>query len=173
MWPCVAPFHYHFNHGYSEAQHIRTQITSLALKLSPQPSNPWPDWVISSVQNLSRHGGTPEHLLDYLAIVAEEVESADLLASTRYMRLLLSNPLKADGFLYYVLSEASFNVPFSMLSQWLYKQLLPAFPAPGRGQLSTNSVRPSNASRRGFQFFPLGSSIIMGLPRFLAHSLRS
>lgn len=55
-------------------------ICSLALKIVPQSSSQWPDWLVSTVQGLSSLGATPEHLLDFLAIVAEEIETADLLA---------------------------------------------------------------------------------------------
>ncbi|CAL1698588.1 unnamed protein product [Somion occarium] len=58
-------------------------ISSLALKLSSRQPSQWPDWLVSTVQRLSVMGASSEHLLDFLAIVAEEVESADLLASNK------------------------------------------------------------------------------------------
>ncbi|KAI0791113.1 ARM repeat-containing protein [Abortiporus biennis] len=56
-------------------------ITSLALKICSQPETQWPEWLLSSVQSLSSRGANAESLLNFLEIVAEEVESADLLAS--------------------------------------------------------------------------------------------
>ncbi|THH27012.1 hypothetical protein EUX98_g7175 [Antrodiella citrinella] len=56
-------------------------ITSLALKLGTQTPSQWPDWLASSVQGLSALGASTESLLDYLAIVAEEIEGADLVGS--------------------------------------------------------------------------------------------
>ncbi|KAI0076848.1 ARM repeat-containing protein [Panus rudis PR-1116 ss-1] len=66
-------------------------ISSLALKLAPSQPTQWPDWLVSSVQALSSLGASREHLLDFLAIVAEEIESADLLAPKKaaMMRSLL------------------------------------------------------------------------------------
>ncbi|KAH7927601.1 ARM repeat-containing protein [Leucogyrophana mollusca] len=58
-------------------------IASLALKLAPGSSSQWPDWIVSSVKFLSSRGSASEHLLDYLSIVAEEVESADLLGPAK------------------------------------------------------------------------------------------
>ncbi|KAH8077079.1 ARM repeat-containing protein [Cristinia sonorae] len=56
-------------------------ITSLALKLGTQTPSQWPDWLQSSVQTMSAFGASAESLLDYLAIVAEEIEGADLVGS--------------------------------------------------------------------------------------------
>ncbi|OBZ74388.1 Importin-13 [Grifola frondosa] len=54
-------------------------ITSLALKVCPGSPSQWPDWLRSCVGTLSSLGASNEYLLDFLAIVAEEVETADLL----------------------------------------------------------------------------------------------
>ncbi|KAI0341153.1 ARM repeat-containing protein [Trametopsis cervina] len=54
-------------------------ITSLALKLCTQTPSQWPEWPSSCVQSLSALGASTEGLLDLLAIVAEEVETIDLL----------------------------------------------------------------------------------------------
>ncbi|KAH9942102.1 ARM repeat-containing protein, partial [Amylocystis lapponica] len=58
-------------------------ITSLALKICPGNASVWPDWVISSVGTLSNLGSPNEHLLDFLAIVEEEIESAELVAQSK------------------------------------------------------------------------------------------
>ena len=59
------------------------QITSLALKLCAQSPSQWPDWLESSIQGLSTRGASTESLLDYLAIVAEEIDGADLVGAHR------------------------------------------------------------------------------------------
>jgi hypothetical protein len=60
-----------------------TKLTSLALKLSPTRPSQWPDWIIMCVTYLSGRGVPTEHLLDFLSIVAEEVDTADLLGSSK------------------------------------------------------------------------------------------
>ncbi|KAI0350564.1 ARM repeat-containing protein [Trametes cingulata] len=54
-------------------------ITSLAIKLHPGSPSRWPDWLSSTLTTFSGMGVPREHLMDFLAIVAEEVETADLL----------------------------------------------------------------------------------------------
>ncbi|KAI0633121.1 ARM repeat-containing protein [Trametes polyzona] len=54
-------------------------ITSLAVKLHPGNPSRWPDWLSSTLTAFSTMGVPREHLMDFLAIVAEEVERADLL----------------------------------------------------------------------------------------------
>lgn len=54
-------------------------ITSLAIHLCPKIPSQWPDWPQSCIQALSSRGATVEALLDFLAIVAEEVETVALL----------------------------------------------------------------------------------------------
>ncbi|KAI0772392.1 ARM repeat-containing protein [Trametes elegans] len=54
-------------------------ITSLAIKVHPGDPSRWPDWLRSTLSVFSSMGVPREHLLDLLAIVAEEVETADLL----------------------------------------------------------------------------------------------
>ncbi|KZP33116.1 ARM repeat-containing protein [Athelia psychrophila] len=58
-------------------------LTSLALKLVPTRPPRWPDWILMCVTLLSGRGVSTEHLLDFLSIVAEEVETSDLLASSK------------------------------------------------------------------------------------------
>jgi len=58
-------------------------ITSLALKICPGTPSQWPEWILSCVNVMSGLGATSEHLLDFLAIAAEEVESADLLPASK------------------------------------------------------------------------------------------
>lgn len=64
--------------------HPHPQITSLALKLVPSTSSSassaWPDWILSSVTSLSGRGAPPEHILDFLEIVAQEMSGAEMLA---------------------------------------------------------------------------------------------
>ena len=57
-----------------------SQLTSLALKLVPTRPTQWPDWILMCITLLSGRGMSTEHLLDCLSIVAEEVETSDLLA---------------------------------------------------------------------------------------------
>lgn len=58
-------------------------ITSLALRIAPGSPSRWPDWIVSAVNSLSSSGMPPEQLLAFLTIVAEEVETADLLGSSK------------------------------------------------------------------------------------------
>ncbi|KAL6303348.1 ARM repeat-containing protein [Sparassis latifolia] len=58
-------------------------ITSLALKLCPGSPSRWPDWLIYTVGTLSSLGVPSEHLLDFLAIVSEEIETADMLGTSK------------------------------------------------------------------------------------------
>ncbi|KZT68569.1 ARM repeat-containing protein [Daedalea quercina L-15889] len=58
-------------------------ITSLALKLAPGNPSRWPDWLLSCINAMSGLGATNEQIMDFLAIVAEEVESADLLPASK------------------------------------------------------------------------------------------
>jgi len=61
------------------------QLTSLALKLAPGRPSRWPEWILTCVSTFSNQGATPEYLLDFLAIVAEEVGNADLLGPSKYV----------------------------------------------------------------------------------------
>ena len=63
------------------------QITSLAIKLHPGNPTRWPDWLRASINALSSMGVPREHMLDFLAIVAEEMESADLLPANKFVTL--------------------------------------------------------------------------------------
>lgn len=58
-------------------------MTSLALKLAPGNPSRWPDWLMSCINTMSSLGATNEQILDFLAIVAEEVDSADLLPASK------------------------------------------------------------------------------------------
>ncbi|KAF4611624.1 hypothetical protein D9613_003989 [Agrocybe pediades] len=58
-------------------------LTSLALKLTPGQPSRWPGWIMSCVSTFSTQGAAPEYILDFLAIVAEEVGNADLLGPSK------------------------------------------------------------------------------------------
>ncbi|KAM6493497.1 Armadillo-type fold [Amanita muscaria] len=59
-------------------------LTSLALKLVPgRLPTRWPDWIMACVTMFSGLGSPMESVHDFLAIVAEEVGSADLLGSSK------------------------------------------------------------------------------------------
>ncbi|KAL1943353.1 hypothetical protein VTO73DRAFT_4428 [Trametes versicolor] len=58
-------------------------ITSLAIKLHPGSPTRWPDWLRATLSVFSNIGVPREHLMDFLAIVAEEVETADLLPPSK------------------------------------------------------------------------------------------
>jgi hypothetical protein len=62
---------------------LSDQLTSLALKLVPGRPTRWPDWIMACVTSFSGVGAPTEHILDFLAIVAEEVGSADLLGQSK------------------------------------------------------------------------------------------
>ncbi|KAF9495545.1 ARM repeat-containing protein [Pleurotus eryngii] len=51
-------------------------LTSLALILVPKHPSRWPGWIQACVSSFSANGGASEHILDFLAIAAEEVETA-------------------------------------------------------------------------------------------------
>ena len=61
----------------------RFQITSLALKIAPGSPSAWPGWIVSTIEFLSSRGTPTEILLDFLSIVAEEVETADLIGPSK------------------------------------------------------------------------------------------
>ncbi|KAI6113429.1 armadillo-type protein [Pisolithus croceorrhizus] len=71
-------------------------ITSLALKLATGTPSGWPDWIVSTVEFLSSRGVPTRSLLEFLSIVAEEVESADLVGPRKMQMkqtLLDASPL--------------------------------------------------------------------------------
>ncbi|KAG1808060.1 armadillo-type protein [Suillus subaureus] len=71
-------------------------ITSLALRIAPGSPSRWPDWIVSAVNTLSSSGMPPEQLLAFLTIVAEEVETADLLGPSKmqmHQSLLDASPM--------------------------------------------------------------------------------
>ena len=53
---------------------LSKQLSSLALKLVPLHPTRWPDWILQCVTSLSGNGASNEYILDFLAIVAEEVK---------------------------------------------------------------------------------------------------
>lgn len=69
------------------------------MKLCPQTPSQWPEFPSSCVQTLSAMGASTDSLLDLLSIVAEELDSADLLPYQKYappcksMSILTSPPL--------------------------------------------------------------------------------
>ncbi|EGN94778.1 hypothetical protein SERLA73DRAFT_171188 [Serpula lacrymans var. lacrymans S7.3] len=58
-------------------------LTSLALKIATGGSSDWPDWIISSVNFLSGRGVFTEYMLDFLSIVAEEIDTAALIGPSK------------------------------------------------------------------------------------------
>ncbi|KAH9851222.1 ARM repeat-containing protein [Lenzites betulinus] len=62
-------------------------ITSLAIKLHPGRSSRWHDWLPSTLNSFASIGVPREHIMDFLAIVAEEVETTDLLPPHRAQML--------------------------------------------------------------------------------------
>ncbi|KAF8830638.1 hypothetical protein HHX47_DHR2001074 [Lentinula edodes] len=60
----------------------KTKLASLALKLVPQHPTRWADWILHCVTSLSGNGASAEYILDFLSIVAEEVDTADLMGPT-------------------------------------------------------------------------------------------
>ncbi|KAG2122011.1 hypothetical protein BD769DRAFT_1671096 [Suillus cothurnatus] len=68
-------------------------ITSLALRIVPGSPSRWPDWIVSAINSLSSSG---IQLLAFLIIVAEVVETADLLGSSKmqmHQSLLDASPM--------------------------------------------------------------------------------
>ena len=61
----------------------RCQLSALALRLVPQEPSRWPNWIISTATELSGAGGSTEHVLDFLEIIVEEVNGADLLPTKK------------------------------------------------------------------------------------------
>jgi len=60
------------------------QLSALALRLVPQDPSRWPNWIIVTSTELSSAGAATEHILDFLEIVVEEVNVADLLPAKKY-----------------------------------------------------------------------------------------
>jgi hypothetical protein len=58
-------------------------LTSLALKLVPGHPTRWPDWIVNTVTSFSQRGCSVEHILDFLTITGEEIQSADVLGSSK------------------------------------------------------------------------------------------
>lgn len=77
---------------------VPIQITSLAIKLHPGTPTRWPDWLCATLAVFSNIGVPREHLMDFLAIVAEEVETADLLPPSKFVsRCVTTCRIAADG----------------------------------------------------------------------------
>ncbi|EIN05146.1 ARM repeat-containing protein [Punctularia strigosozonata HHB-11173 SS5] len=62
---------------------LSVAVTSLALKLVPAEQSEWSDWIVSCCTSFSSRGASAEQILDFLSIVAEEVDRADLLGFHR------------------------------------------------------------------------------------------
>ncbi|KAJ8494655.1 hypothetical protein ONZ45_g13157 [Pleurotus djamor] len=58
-------------------------LTSLALLLVPGHPSRWPGWIVSCVTAFSNSGASVEHILDFLAIVAEEIDTAVLFGPSK------------------------------------------------------------------------------------------
>lgn len=63
------------------------QLSQLALKLHPTRPSQWPDWILATVTYISGHGVSPELLLEFLAIVPEEIRTSDLITTTKCVRV--------------------------------------------------------------------------------------
>ncbi len=59
------------------------QLSALALRLVPQDPSRWPNWIVVTSTELSSVGAATEHILDFLEIVVEEVNGADLLPAKK------------------------------------------------------------------------------------------
>jgi hypothetical protein len=59
------------------------QLSALALRLVPQEPSRWPNWIIATSTELSSAGAATEHILDFLEIIVEEVNGADLLPAKK------------------------------------------------------------------------------------------
>jgi hypothetical protein len=59
------------------------QLSALALRLVPQEPSRWPNWIVVTSTELSSAGAATEHILDFLEIVVEEVNGADLLPAKK------------------------------------------------------------------------------------------
>ncbi|KAF8598080.1 ARM repeat-containing protein [Ceratobasidium sp. AG-I] len=63
-------------------------LCSLALRLAPtdpptHSESRWPNWVLGTAQSLSASGATPDQVLEFLTIVAEEMARSDLVAAKK------------------------------------------------------------------------------------------
>ncbi|KAF8591613.1 ARM repeat-containing protein [Ramaria rubella] len=58
-------------------------LCQLALKLHPTRPSQWPDWILASVTYFSGHGASNEQLMDFLAIVPEDIRTSDLISTTK------------------------------------------------------------------------------------------
>ncbi|KAF8498083.1 ARM repeat-containing protein [Russula emetica] len=62
-------------------------LSALALRLVPQEPSRWPNWIMATSTELSSAGAATEHILDFLEIVVEEVNGADLLPGKKSQML--------------------------------------------------------------------------------------
>ncbi|QRV85310.1 Myb protein 1A [Ceratobasidium sp. AG-Ba] len=62
-------------------------LCSLALRIAPtstqETESKWPNWVLGTAQSLSANGASPELVLEFLTIVAEEMARSDLIAAKK------------------------------------------------------------------------------------------
>ncbi|TFK99936.1 ARM repeat-containing protein [Pterulicium gracile] len=58
-------------------------ITSLALRLVPGHPTRWPDWIMATTGSFSQRGCPVNHILDFLTIVGEEIQTADILGPAK------------------------------------------------------------------------------------------
>lgn len=61
------------------------QISSLALRLVPGHPSKWTDWILTVVTSLSGSGANREYILEFLEIAAEEVGTADLTSTSKFV----------------------------------------------------------------------------------------
>ncbi|KAL0952434.1 hypothetical protein HGRIS_006706 [Hohenbuehelia grisea] len=127
-------------------------LTSLALILVPGSPTRWPDWLLSCVAALSGRGASPEHILDFLSIVAEDIETA-----------VLSGPSKMQV-------RQSLNDAIPMVVQAITASITKA-------HSDTGSVKELHAALRCFTswlvFFPMSdvTPLIPGLINLLGPSV--
>ncbi|KIJ41891.1 hypothetical protein M422DRAFT_68108 [Sphaerobolus stellatus SS14] len=58
-------------------------LVQLAFKLHPTRPSQWPEWVLATIAYFSGRGVSSEQILDFLAIIPEEVRTADFLNATK------------------------------------------------------------------------------------------
>ena len=102
------------------------------------------------MQSLSSLGASTESLLDLLAIIAEEVDSADLLAPQKYAECIATE-IRSMG-LNCARSTVEPKCVECLATQcpWSCRQSLAVFPARGLTRPLTSFGLRSNASRPGY-----------------------
>ncbi|KAG1807992.1 armadillo-type protein [Suillus subaureus] len=101
-----------------------------ALRIGPGSLSRWPDCIVLAVNTLFSSGVPPEQLLAFLTIVAEEVETADLLGSSKmqmHQFLLDASPMVVQAVITSIIRPTlvlpELQSALKCLQAWIYTLL--------------------------------------------------